>query len=110
MSRVDTCLVIGASGAVGSAVASRLQEAGYKLILTATRLPPRNNEHLAELHNCEWRELDVADYARTDAIVSEVAHQSAHRFHLAYCAGQMNDKPIDHGIGVCPFAHIVGIR
>ena len=94
MSDVDTCLVIGASGAVGSAIASRLQQAGYKLILTSTRLPPRKSENLAELQSCEWRELDVADYAQTNAIISEVAQQSANRFHLAYCAGRLNDKPI----------------
>lgn len=94
MSDVDTCLVIGASGAVGSAVASRLQQAGYKLILTATRLPPRNGTQLVDLRSCEWRELDVADYAQTEAIVTEAAQQSSNRFHLVYCAGRIADKPI----------------
>lgn len=85
-----TCLVVGASGDIGNAIAVRLHAAGHRLFLTASSA----STIPADAGGFTWRAVDVTNPQQVTSVVEEVAASSENRFHLIYCAGTLNDRPI----------------
>lgn len=87
MSRRTVCIV-GASGNLGEAIASRLSEAGFGLALTArTGAPP-------PLPDAQFRSLDVRESPALARMVEELQSEHGPLYGLVYCAGVVHDAPV----------------
>lgn len=85
-------LILGATGGVGSALASRLTERGYPLFLAARRAGPL--EALARDLGAGWATCDVGDPASIAECVRQAAPFGG-LSGLAYCVGSIDLKPLE---------------
>lgn len=87
-----TCLIIGGSGHLGRAIIASAKAHGYPFVATKSR---RNSDNPQELGaGGRFREVDVTDPADVARLINTVSADSNNRFHLVYCAGVLQDKPI----------------
>lgn len=79
------CIVAGASGAIGTAVASAFMREGARVILTSHSTPA---DHLAAESGCLMaRKLDVSDSAAVKALVGELRERCGAIHALVNCTG-----------------------
>ena len=86
---LNTHIVIGATGGIGSALARRLAAAGKKI--HAIGRDPEKLQALAAEVGCSHAVADVSDRAALEAAVKEAGADVA---GLAYCVGTINLKPV----------------
>ncbi len=87
------CLVIGASGDIGRAIARRLIEDGRKVALTHS-LKGRPVQGLPSVEAARWYALDVRDPSQVDEIAKAVQVDFEGVPDLVYCAGITGDAVI----------------
>lgn len=81
------CLIVGASGAVGSAIHAYLKEIGHPVVGTYCR-------SASEPRTGEWHQLDVTDSDACASVTAMMAERFGNQFHLIICCGVLADKPI----------------
>jgi NAD(P)-dependent dehydrogenase (short-subunit alcohol dehydrogenase family) len=82
-------LILGGSGAIGSALAQNLKERNYEPILLA-----KNKEDLISLANKLNCEYNVCDILETDKLTQIIEGLKDNIFGLAYCVGSIDLKPL----------------
>lgn len=86
------CLVVGASGDIGSAVATRLAGTGTMVVMTRSGGPlPPDREAPDGGH---WYDMDVRDSAAVTATVRAICTELGTAPNLVYCCGRIEDAPI----------------
>ena len=82
-------LIIGGSGAIGSAIAFELKKQGYNPILIAKN--QEDLESVAKKINCEYHVCDILETEKLIKIINDLEDSI---YGLAYCAGSINLKPL----------------
>jgi NAD(P)-dependent dehydrogenase (short-subunit alcohol dehydrogenase family) len=89
---VRRVLVIGGTGAVGSAVLRALRTEDVALTFTFHRSDERARSLASEL-SCRAERLDVTDAAAIRALADDAAHRGEPWDALIHCAGQLDVTP-----------------
>lgn len=88
------CLIAGATGAIGSALAQRLQARGWQLVLLG-RNQARLDELAAQLGSGhQYLLADLGQAATQAAVVDEVVEQAGPVDALAHCIGSTVIRPL----------------
>lgn len=90
--------MVGASGDLGAAVASRLHREGRRLALTGTNAASSTTATVvgAEANSdaVRWFQIDVRDSASVNAGVASAKLYLGTSYDVVYCAGVARDSPI----------------
>lgn len=84
------CLIVGASGNIGEAIAYQLSKQGIPLALTHST----NSTPSFKLPESKWYTVNVCDSKSVQQIVHEVINDFKHVPDLIYCAGIVRDSAI----------------
>lgn len=92
------CIVVGASGDLGAAVARRLLRENRRMVLTSTQLAnPKVVQVLQDKASSDrvmWSQMDVRDTASVNAGIESARSFLGPSYDLVYCTGIVRDAPI----------------
>ncbi|MFJ7985215.1 SDR family NAD(P)-dependent oxidoreductase [Streptomyces sp. NPDC096351] len=88
-------LVTGSSSGIGAAVARRLAEAGYRVVVNSARSVEAGERLAAELPGAVYLQADVADEAQATALVERAVETLGRLDLLVNCAGTTRFIPHD---------------
>jgi len=88
------CLVTGASGNIGEAIALRLLQDGRRVALTHSRRGSPSSDLPSVNGKVHWYGVDVRSSAEVSALVAQVTKDFGEVPDLVYCAGITNDRSI----------------
>ena len=91
MAHPARCIVIGATGGIGSELCRRLSRRGFRLFLAAR--DPGRTEALARELAAPWAVLDATRPGEVDACVARAAETLGGLDGLAHCVGSILLKP-----------------
>lgn len=84
-------VVLGASGGIGSAVSTRLRQAGHRVMLAS-----RGSDHLSHLAaelDSPAKEIDATNFAQIDACLDHATELFGHVDGVVNCVGSVLLKP-----------------
>ncbi|MFC9797068.1 SDR family NAD(P)-dependent oxidoreductase [Streptomyces sp. NPDC057695] len=88
-------LVTGSSSGIGAAVARRLAEAGYRVVVNSARSVEAGERLAAELPGAVYLQADVSDEAQATALVERAVETLGRLDLLVNCAGTTRFIPHD---------------
>ncbi|MGW2299641.1 SDR family NAD(P)-dependent oxidoreductase [Streptomyces sp. NPDC001809] len=88
-------LVTGSSSGIGAAVARRLAEAGYRVVVNSARSVEAGERLAAELPGAVYLQADVSDEAQATALVERAVGTLGRLDLLVNCAGTTRFIPHD---------------
>ncbi|HEY9371425.1 glucose 1-dehydrogenase [Streptomyces sp.] len=95
MSEQRVALVTGSSSGIGAAVARRLAEAGFRVVVNSARSVEAGEALAAELPDAVYRQADVSDERQAAGLVAAAVEAYGRLDVLVNCAGTTRFIPHD---------------